>query len=99
MCDYTDLDRNANFEEAVFHQNYGGNRGKRVNHENSGNNGNEGVNGGVDRRLIGYKGCHPVVNPEHESPNLEFVWTETFDAYRAARLAPMTELKGTKMSQ
>ena len=44
--------------------------------------------------ILGYRGCHPVMHPDYESPNLLFVETESFDKYRAARLATMTLLKG-----
>lgn len=44
--------------------------------------------------VLGYRGCHPVVHPEFETPNVQEVLTADFDYYRAARLAPMTELKG-----
>ena len=46
------------------------------------------------RGILGYKGCHPVIHPDHESPNLLLVGTESFDSYRTARLATMTLLKG-----
>lgn len=44
--------------------------------------------------ILGYKGCHPVIHPDFESPNLLLVDTESFDSYRSARLATMTLLKG-----
>lgn len=52
--------------------------------------------GEEDRKhgVMGYRGCHPVMNPDFEQPNIEEVLTKDFDGYREARLAPMTELKG-----
>lgn len=43
--------------------------------------------------VMGYKGCHPVMNPDFDS-TIEKVKTTDFDEYRSARLAPMITLKG-----
>ena len=66
-CDYTDLNVDSSYSEAM--------------------------EGDRDRGIMGYKGCHPVINPAFESP-IERVKTKDFDEYRSARLAPMITLKG-----
>jgi hypothetical protein len=46
------------------------------------------------RGIMGFRGCHPVIHPDFDTPNIQQVLTADFDHYRAARLAPMIELKG-----
>lgn len=46
------------------------------------------------RGIMGYRGCHPVIHPDFDIPNIQQVLTTDFDSYRAARLAPMIDLKG-----
>ena len=66
-CDYTDLNVDSTYVEAV--------------------------EGDRNRGIMGYKGCHPVINPGFESA-IEETKTADFDEYRSARLAPMITLKG-----
>ena len=66
-CDYTDLNVDSTYVEALEED--------RI------------------RGILGYKGCHPVINTGLEFP-IERVKTKDFDEYRVARLAPMITLKG-----
>lgn len=88
--DCTTLDREASFIPITEIEHSLGSVGEQ--------GGVGGDNGGLDPGIIGYKGCHPVVGPEHESPNIHIISTKKFDGYRSARLAPMVLLKGERLA-